>query len=301
MPGYTGSVPGNNPVPGKGKTSSPKGPKEQVISIKTAPKDAKGDQATVGKNGEILVPRSTGASRSPISAEISGDPREAETLAPKAAEESAPKAAEAGEEAKTAREKKGSKEDRNMLQIPPVRQGPRKVERAEAPRVGSGEGHGSWRFFLQLAGECRGEFLAARHPVGVQRDHGSGYTLPLPTTTSTTTDSQVDQGGNPTPTITLASLGPALQALLERSVSDAGVPGVILAVQTKDGVWIGAAGKAELDTDVPMTPDMQVRLGGVTKVFTAALIMKLVEENKIALTDTVEKWLPALTARDRAL
>ena len=79
-------------------------------------------------------------------------------------------------------------------------------------------------------------------------------------------------------------------------MSDAGVPGAILAVQTKDGVWIGAAGKADLDTNVPMTPDMQVRIGGVTKVFTAALIMKLVEENKIALTDTVEKWLPALIA-----
>ena len=69
---------------------------------------------------------------------------------------------------------------------------------------------------------------------------------------------------------------------------------MILGIQTKDGVWIGAAGKAELDTGAPMKPDMQVRIGGVTKVFTAALIMKLVEENKIALSDTVKKWLPAL-------
>ena len=142
LPGYTGSMPGNDPVPGKGQTSSPEEPKEQVSSIKTAPKDAKGDQATgekkgqtsspqgpkgqvlvirtapkdskedqvtVGKNGEILIPRSTQASLAPISASVSGGPRAAETLAPKAAEESAPKAAEAGEEAKTTREKKGSK------------------------------------------------------------------------------------------------------------------------------------------------------------------------------------------------
>jgi D-alanyl-D-alanine carboxypeptidase len=58
--------------------------------------------------------------------------------------------------------------------------------------------------------------------------------------------------------------------------------------------WIGAAGKADVDANVPMTQDMQVRVAGVTKVFTAALIMKLVEENKIALTDTVQKWLPDL-------
>jgi D-alanyl-D-alanine carboxypeptidase len=106
--------------------------------------------------------------------------------------------------------------------------------------------------------------------------------------------SEAAQWGGQTP-ITPASLPTAqLQALLNAQVSDAGVPGAILAVQTKDGVWIGAAGKADVGANAPMTPDMQVRLAGVTKVFTAALIMKLVEENKIALTDTVQKWLPAL-------
>ncbi|MFC1999368.1 serine hydrolase domain-containing protein, partial [Chloroflexota bacterium] len=37
---------------------------------------------------------------------------------------------------------------------------------------------------------------------------------------------------------------------------------------------------------------MQVRVASITKVFTATLIMKLVEENKLNLDDTVEQWLP---------
>jgi D-alanyl-D-alanine carboxypeptidase len=75
-------------------------------------------------------------------------------------------------------------------------------------------------------------------------------------------------------------------------VSDAGVPGAIVAVQTKWGTWISAAGKADLATSAPMSADMQVRLAGSTKLFTAALIMQLAEENKISLTDIVDKWVP---------
>jgi D-alanyl-D-alanine carboxypeptidase len=121
----------------------------------------------------------------------------------------------------------------------------------------------------------------------------TGTTLPdiVPTIdTPTGTDTPTNTGTTTNP----ALLAAKFKALLEKSVSDAGVPGAILAVQTKEGVWIGAAGKADVDARVSMTPDMQVRIAGVTKVFTAALIMQLVEENKIALTDTVAKWLPDL-------
>ena len=116
-------------------------------------------------------------------------------------------------------------------------------------------------------------------------------TTDVASTDSTATDSVTDSVTDPvTVTPTLPSTD--LQALLDRSVSDAGVPGAIVAVQTKWGTWIGAAGKADLDTSAPMTADMQVRLAGSTKLFTAALIMQLAQENKISLTDTVDKWVP---------
>lgn len=83
-----------------------------------------------------------------------------------------------------------------------------------------------------------------------------------------------------------------LQALLNQSVTGTGVPGAIMAVQTRLGTWIGAAGTANTATGQLVTTDMQVNLAAGTKLFTAALIMKLAEESKLALTDTVEKWLP---------
>ncbi len=88
-----------------------------------------------------------------------------------------------------------------------------------------------------------------------------------------------------------------LQAMLDLVVSDAGIPGAIMAIQTPTESWIGASGKADLGDATQgrdpqaMTADTQVHLAGVTRLFTAALIMKLVEENKIKLDDTVDQWL----------
>jgi len=314
LPGYSGSLPGNNPVPEKGKTSSPQGSKEQVISIKTAPKDSKEDQVTVGKNGEILIPRSKSvlAGRSPIPEITAGDPyapKEVETPAPKPAEEPAPKEAEEGEDAKTARDKKGSKKAGNAADSTGT-SGSSKSEEGRGA-LGSGEAMAGGGLSPNLAGGAGGLLGGGALSPMLPATTLPNITAP-PTTDNTSTDTATDTfpdffpdtfvppdtspttGGGQTNTITPALLAPALQALLDKSVSDTGVPGAILAVQTKDGVWTVAAGKADVEANVAMTPDMQVRLAGVTKVFTAALIMKLVEENKIALTDTVDNWLPGL-------
>jgi len=282
LPAYTGSMPGKAPVPEKGQTSSPQEPAEQVIIIRTAPKDAKGDQVTVGKKGEIQVPRSTEGSRFTASAPVSGDQTPAENVAPKEAEEPASKETDDDVEAKTAKTKKGKGANRaGDTGEPQSVTGSMKSGEARGAS-GSGEGMAVGGFPSNSPANVGG-ILGGGAPSGFR-----STTIPTPL--------PINQGENQTP-ITPPSLPTAqLQALLDAQVSDAGVPGAILAVQTKDGVWIGAAGKADLDANVPMTPDMQVRLAGVTKVFTAALIMKLVEENKIALSDTVEKWLPALLA-----
>lgn len=88
-----------------------------------------------------------------------------------------------------------------------------------------------------------------------------------------------------------------LQTMLDLAVSDVGIPGAIMAIQTPTETWIGSSGKADLGAAAlgrdpqPMTGDTQVHLAGVTRLFTAALIMKLVEENKLKLDDTVDQWL----------
>ena len=43
------------------------------------------------------------------------------------------------------------------------------------------------------------------------------------------------------------------------------------------------------------------RIGGVTKSFTATVVLQLVAEDKLALSDTLEKWLPGVISNGRAI
>ncbi len=61
----------------------------------------------------------------------------------------------------------------------------------------------------------------------------------------------------------------------------------------KDGqvVYRKAVGMASLELGVPLQPDMVFRLGSITKQFTAAAVMLLVEQGKIGLKDPIDKYL----------
>ncbi len=51
-------------------------------------------------------------------------------------------------------------------------------------------------------------------------------------------------------------------------------------------------GLAEVELSVPIRPDMVFRVGSVTKQFTAACILRLVEDGRISLSDDLTKFLP---------
>src|SRR6185295_308019 len=42
----------------------------------------------------------------------------------------------------------------------------------------------------------------------------------------------------------------------------------------------------------PLTAANRFRIGSITKMFTAAMVLQLVEEGKLKLTDTLDKFLP---------
>jgi D-alanyl-D-alanine carboxypeptidase len=69
-------------------------------------------------------------------------------------------------------------------------------------------------------------------------------------------------------------------------------PGATAYVAGPHGVWSGAAGWANVGKRIRMTPDAPLRLESVSKLWTAVVIMKLVDEGKLGLDDTVDKWLP---------
>ncbi|MFD6160438.1 serine hydrolase domain-containing protein [Nocardia sp. NPDC060256] len=81
---------------------------------------------------------------------------------------------------------------------------------------------------------------------------------------------------------------------------DAGlIPGALVSVNAPGrGAYTKAYGVADLATGRPMTVDDHVRIGSVTKTFTATAILRAADEGKLSLDDTLNKYLPAVPNGD---
>jgi CubicO group peptidase (beta-lactamase class C family) len=70
-------------------------------------------------------------------------------------------------------------------------------------------------------------------------------------------------------------------------------PGVaVAALCGGEVIYKSARGMANLELQIPLTADMVFRIGSLTKQFTAAAIMLLVEEGKVSVSDEITKYLP---------
>jgi D-alanyl-D-alanine carboxypeptidase len=86
-----------------------------------------------------------------------------------------------------------------------------------------------------------------------------------------------------------------VQAALEQAVA-AGIPGIALEIQGREGSEFLTAGTASLENERLLTPEDSFRIASITKAFTAAVVMELVEEGALSLDDTVDQWVPGLLA-----
>lgn len=77
--------------------------------------------------------------------------------------------------------------------------------------------------------------------------------------------------------------------------------GVVLVARKGDIIYQRAFGMANLELEVPMQTDMVFNIGSVTKQFTAVAILRLVAQGKLALADTVGKFLPEFPERLRGI
>lgn len=92
------------------------------------------------------------------------------------------------------------------------------------------------------------------------------------------------------------SIGARLQAITDSVIkARPRVPGVLLHVEfPKTGKkWTVASGVSDLETRTPLKPNQPVRVASNTKTYTASAILRLVEKGTIALSDPIEKHLPA--------
>ena len=81
-------------------------------------------------------------------------------------------------------------------------------------------------------------------------------------------------------------------SFLKEKVAE-GLPGISMLIETPDGIWTGAAGKADIANNLDMQPCNVHRIGSMTKVFTSAVILKLHENGEFQIDDKIATFLDA--------
>ena len=89
----------------------------------------------------------------------------------------------------------------------------------------------------------------------------------------------------------------ALDSKLSELVEEYDVNGISAAVRFSDGaIWKLASGNH--GANGPLTPDMLFEVGSITKTFTAAMILQMVQEQKLSLDDTLGYFFDQLVNID---
>ncbi len=103
----------------------------------------------------------------------------------------------------------------------------------------------------------------------------------------------------PRPAIEHDSLSRAesvFQGILDEAVNAHKLVGVQLSVGLPDGtIWNGASGTIDLNRRQLMRPSHVVRMGSLTKTYTAVVIFRLIERGLLDLDGTIDRWFPEIT------
>jgi CubicO group peptidase (beta-lactamase class C family) len=90
-----------------------------------------------------------------------------------------------------------------------------------------------------------------------------------------------------------------IDALAAEQLAKPGGVGLSIAVARKGQVLFSKGyGKAEVEFDVPADELTMFRIGSVTKQFTAALVLRFVEQGKLSLDDDLSKFVPEFPLHD---
>lgn len=94
-----------------------------------------------------------------------------------------------------------------------------------------------------------------------------------------------------------AAAPPHSKSAIFQSVIDGyiqeGLPGIALLVKDDEGIWMGAAGKADIAWDIDMQTCHVGKVASLTKIFMAALTFRLAEEGQVDLDKNISEYLSA--------
>ncbi|GHB32139.1 beta-lactamase [Streptomyces viridiviolaceus] len=101
----------------------------------------------------------------------------------------------------------------------------------------------------------------------------------------------------------IRELTPAVRRQLDdavrRVMEQANVPGVTVGLWTPDrGEYVRSFGVADRSTGRKMSPDLYLRIGSETKTFTVTALLALVDEGRIGLDDTIDRFVDGVPNGD---
>ncbi|MFF9772814.1 serine hydrolase domain-containing protein [Streptomyces sp. NPDC013978] len=99
------------------------------------------------------------------------------------------------------------------------------------------------------------------------------------------------------PTQSESRTDPDLAAAMETAIAElpsADATAALVRVGGSEGVWRGSSGMHDLTSGRAADPKARFRAGSVTKVFTAAVVLRLAAEGKVDLDRTARSYLPEL-------
>lgn len=98
------------------------------------------------------------------------------------------------------------------------------------------------------------------------------------------------------PALQPAELKARLDAVLAASYPADGPGATMVVMHGGKLVYAGARGLADVAAKKPLTSGSVIRIGSLTKQFTAAVVLQLVNEKKLSLDDPLSKFLPGYPA-----
>ncbi|MFD8214981.1 serine hydrolase domain-containing protein [Streptomyces sp. NPDC059697] len=99
--------------------------------------------------------------------------------------------------------------------------------------------------------------------------------------------------GAPLPGLDPAELRAAIGGL-----PNADVTGALLRITGSAGHWSGTSGVGDLETGRGVPTDAHIRIGSISKVFTATIVLQLAAEHRIDLDKPVQQYLPGVLPAD---
>jgi D-alanyl-D-alanine carboxypeptidase len=123
------------------------------------------------------------------------------------------------------------------------------------------------------------------------------YAIPLVLTMALQTTACTTEAGEPRSTSPSVSPTPALdfEQMIEGHAKEYDA-GVIAFVESDGETWRGAAGQARGGRQA--APGDLFDFGSIAKTFLAVVVLQLVEEGRLSLDDSVERWLPGQIRED---